>query len=359
MALAYPDHTLSDIEALVTISSLSALITILLNERIIKRLGLKSTIISGLLLGMFSGIFPFFTSNYFIFVLSRFILGLGIGLFSPHALSLISLFYKGDERTVLLGMQLGITALGNAILLTLSGWLAAINWQFTFIVYLFLGFIAVLIWKYVPNVKIKYSSKKTMKHSISKPIKKLLILNFFTFLIIWGVQLKIPSYLMENGITSSKNAGIVLGSMNIAGMFSGLVFGFSYKKLKDFLLPLGFIGAAISVLGIVTSQSWGDILFFSVVFNFVYSFTGPYLTLKINLRTTESQLTMVNSMIITTTILSSFAAPFFWNSVTSLVDKNVTAQVSMIMMMISLLVIGGYLISFYVSKPKKFSEGCE
>lgn len=346
IAIAYPDYSIASIESLVTVSSLSALITIFLNDLIVRKIGLKVTIILGLTIGMFSGIIPFFISNYYLFLFTRIILGMGIGLYSPHAISLITLFYKGEERTTLLGMQMGITALGNAILLVTSGFLADVDWKLTFFIYLFLGIIAVLIWRYVPDKKI-HTQYKDIKKPINVGVKKYILLCFITFLIIWGVQLKIPSYLVEQGISSSERAGIILSTMNIAGMIAGFSFGFCFRKINIYLLPLGFIGAGASVLGMLNSSSYLPIFVFAVLFNFVYSFTGPTIVLKVNQLASEDQLTKVNSMITTTTIISSYAAPFTWNSITSFIDSSENTGAALSIMLISLLAIGALLFLYY------------
>lgn len=356
IASAYPNHSIASIESLITISSLSALITIMLNDQIVRRIGLKSTIILGLIIGMVAGMLPFIISSYSMFLFTRIILGMGIGLYSPHAISLIALFYKGEERTTLLGMQMGISALGNAILLMVSGWLAGINWKWTFFIYLFLGIIAVLIWRYVPNTKNVKSSNKSVKDPVNSDVKKYIFLCFITFLIIWGVQLKIPSYLVERGIPSSEKVGLILSTMNIAGMVAGLSFGYCFRRMNIFLLPLGFIGAGVSVIGIVTSSSWLPIFAFAVLFNFVYSFTGPTIILKVNQLASKNQLTKVNSMIMTTTILSSYAAPFIWNSLSSVIDGNENAQTSLVVMLISLLVIGVLLFLYYWRKNYRIKD---
>ena len=59
--------------------------------------------------------------------------------------------------------------------------------------------------------------------------------------------------------------------VNIAGMLAGLSFGLMYKKFKLFLLPIGFLLAALSVFGMINSYSWMMIFIFAVLFNFVYS----------------------------------------------------------------------------------------
>lgn len=349
---AYPQKSLTSIETLITISSLSALLTILLNEKIVNKIGLKQTILSGLLIGAIAGIMPFFLTSYNLFLVSRVLLGLGIGLYSPHAIALISLFFEGSERNTLLGMQMGIGALGNAILLMLSSSLATISWKYTFLVYLFLLFIFVLILLFVPNKQVFQNKEELVTGNIQSSIIKYLVLCFVTFVIIWGVQLKIPSYLMEQGILDTKKAGLVLSSMNIAGMVAGFSFGILYKRINVFLLPTGFLLAGLSVSGMILSSNWVAIFSFAVLFNFVYSFTGPTIVLQVNQLATKNQLTKVNSWLMMCTILSSYAAPFIWNSFSITSATIGETKFSLILMALSLLIIG-LVLSIYFMKLKK------
>ncbi|MBM7712814.1 MFS transporter [Enterococcus xiangfangensis] len=354
LAVAYPNQSLTSVESLVTISSLSALVTILLNNFIVRKIGIKPTIIAGLFLGAISGILPFFVSNYYLFLCLRIILGIGIGLYSPHAISLISLFYSGRERTKLLGIQMGISALGNAILLFIAGWLASFGWRWTFFVYSSLAVIALLILSKVPNVTIKKAESKKVR-PLNKTVTLYIILCFLTFLIIWGVQLKLPAYLVENSISSSSKSGMLLSLMNIAGMCAGLSFSFFFDRIKRFLLPISYIGAAICVWGILLSANFLFISLFSILFNFIYSFTGPSIILKANSLAEEDQIIKVNSLISSTTILSMYLAPLCWNFFTGLFSREDNVSVTFSLIIASLFFIGVVIFLSYLLKkaPKK------
>lgn len=347
IAAQYPAQSTANIESLVTISGLTSLITILLNDWITQKIGLKHTILIGLISGMFFGIFPFFIANYPFFLLTRICLGLAIGLYAPHGISLISYFYSGQERTVLLGMQMGITALGNAILLFLSGTLTRFGWQFTFFVYLSLGLIALLIFLFVPTISAETSGKDQTNAAFSPRLIHYLLLCFVTFLIIWGIQLKLPTYLAYLGIASSEKAGLLLGVMNIAGMLAGLAFGYLYKYLNSLLLPLGYLGAGLSVVGMLLFHGWGTVFVFGILFNFLYSFTGPTIVLKINQLAKPEQLTKANSLIMTATILSSYAAPFFWNTLTILLHQTEDVFFTYLLVALSLFIVGIILLGYY------------
>lgn len=93
---AFPNIPTTVIEWFVTIANLTALLTLLFNPYLAKKFGVKKVVIFGLILSSLTGLIPTFTDNFWLLLLSRCLLGLGIGLFSPHAISLIAHSYKGD-----------------------------------------------------------------------------------------------------------------------------------------------------------------------------------------------------------------------------------------------------------------------
>lgn len=324
----YSNHSVAQVESLVTIPSLSALFMILLNNRICKVFGVRKTILTGLLLAALAGIIPFFISSFIGVLLSRILLGAGIGFFSPHALSLIPFFYEGEERATLLGFQMGVAALGNALLFFLGGAFTSIYWKNIFLVYLFLLLIYFLVFKTVPEpARIEEEKVQSKSGMINKQVFFLLSLCFFTFLIIWGVQLKIPTLFSERQFGGSGLASTLLAIMNIAGMLAGLSFGRLHQRLKFWILPLGFLGACVAVLLLTFTNQMQIAVFSAIVFNFIYSFTGPYIVLEINTISDSSTLTRVNSLITVAMISSSFIAPLFWNSFANLIGGDTTVNV--------------------------------
>lgn len=348
----YTNHPVSQVESLVTIPSFSALFMILLNDRISKKVGIRKTVLSGLLLSAIAGIFPFFISSFMGIFLSRILFGLGIGLFSPHAISLIPFFYEGKERATLLGFQMGITALGNALLFFLAGILTSGYWKNIFLVYLFLLFICFLVFKTVPEPIKEEEEVQATSGKINKQVFELIILCFFTFLIIWGVQLKIPTLFSERNFGGSGLASTVLAVMNVAGMFAGLVFGKLHQRLKFWVLPLGFLGACVAVLLLSFTHEMYVAIFVAIFFNFIYSFTGPYIVLKINTISDSSVLTRVNSLVTIAMISSSFIAPFFWNSFSNMIGGDTTFNV-LLLAAGMLFIIGVGLICIKFSRKSK------
>ncbi|MCB5221239.1 MFS transporter [Lactiplantibacillus pentosus] len=331
---AFPRVPTTLIEWVVTIANCSALITLLLNPRLTNRWGLRPVVISGLLLSAVMGLIPAFTANFTVIMLSRLGLGLGVGLFSPHAISLLTHSFTGELRARLLGYQTGLSALGNAVLLGLAGLLIGISWHAVFWLYGVLVIIAGLVARFVPEPTSAAPVTTTKPASLPRHQWLLLGLTFITYLLIWGVQLKLPSFFAARHFGNAATINLTLAAMNIGGLLAGLTFGYLHRILHRYTLTLGYAGAAGSVLVLWLAPNATIAIGAAVFFNFIYSYTGPYLVFTSNTGLDASQVNVLSSYLTIATIISAFFAPLVWNGLGQLGPQSLTANVLIWIMLI-------------------------
>ncbi|EOI55461.1 MFS transporter [Enterococcus gilvus] len=329
LTLYFEDYSLGMIESLVTVPSVGAMITIILNNYFSKKLGIKRVLEIGILIAIVAGTLPLFVDYLPIIYASRFVLGLGIGLYSPHAISLIALFYTAQKKSTFLGLQVGITAAGNALFLLLASLIVRYQWQLIYGLYFLLVPVLLMIIKFVPSIENLKESKDRTKKTLSKNILFYLFLCLVTFIIIYGVQLKIPTLFTELSNGNTAIGGTVLSIMNLAGLFAGIAFGQLIKKISNWVFVLGYTGAALMVFVMTFSNVVWLSIVSAILFNFVYSFTGPFIVLKLNSLADSSQVVTVNSMFTLIIIGSQFIAPIIWNTLGSIVN-GATKEILMI-----------------------------
>lgn len=350
----FPTVPTTMIEWVVTIANCSALITLLLNPRLTNRWGLRPVVISGLLISAIMGLIPAITTNFTVIMLSRLGLGLGVGLFSPHAISLLTHSFTGDLRARLLGYQTGLSALGNAILLGLAGILIGLSWHAVFWLYGLLIMIAVSVACLVPEPAEPATTTATNQSTTEKtrlPRRQwtLLGLTFMTYLLIWGVQLKLPSFFSARHFGNAATINLTLAAMNIGGLLAGLTFGYLYRYLHRLTLTLGYAGAAISVLVLWLAPNATVAISAAVFFNFIYSYTGPYLVFTSNTGLDGSQVNVLSSYLTIATIISAFFAPLVWNGLGHFGPQPLTANVLVWIM----LILGSLAIMTGCHQPRK------
>ena len=112
----------------------------------------KHIIMTGITLVGIAGLVPAFASNYWVILASRLVLGAGYGLYNSQAISLISVWYQGHERTSMQGWRSAFEQIGNACTLTISSLLLIYaGWHAAFLVYgLAFAVMAFFAWR-VPN----------------------------------------------------------------------------------------------------------------------------------------------------------------------------------------------------------------
>ena len=108
MAKSFPNEALVNIELVTTVVSIFVTIFVLVSGVIVKWIGQKRTAILGLLIASVSSIIPAIINNFTAILISRAILGIGIGLANPLAISLIGVFFYGDQRAKLMGWRSAI-----------------------------------------------------------------------------------------------------------------------------------------------------------------------------------------------------------------------------------------------------------
>lgn len=301
----------SQSELLGTVPSVTVIIFILLSSYFAKRVGMKKTIILGLLLAGVGGILPAFMANFQIVLISRVILGAGLGLYNSLAVTYISSLYSGDTRATLLGIRNSMEALGQTILIFLAGLLVNITWTASFLVYAVAFPIAFLFAMKVPEIRNEQNdiSKNDVKEKMN-PIVFVLVL-FAILLVMNSIAISVRFASIATEIKGGKfNASNYLALMPILGILAGFIFGPVNKWIGKGTLYLGIIFYIVSNLLIATSN--GNMTFLLMGL-FLSSITGswcfPFIFSNLDKVTTKNTINFATSLIFIGCNIGNFIAP--------------------------------------------------
>ena len=121
-------YAASQVEMLFSISSFAIMGMLVINPFLDRFLSERSSIILGLSFIAFGGSLPVVGKTYALVVVSRVLLGMGIGLINARAISIISENYQGNERAQMLGFRGSFEVLGN-VFFNSSGRLFSAVWM--------------------------------------------------------------------------------------------------------------------------------------------------------------------------------------------------------------------------------------
>lgn len=228
----------TEAQVLATTPSITVTVFVLLSSFIAAKLGDKNTIILGVTLVGLAGIVPMFTDSYVIILVSRTILGAGLGIFNSLAVSMIAVMYNGKTRAAMLGYRAAAEQVGQAVLTLLAGLLLAFGWRATFLVYLIAFPILFLFIKRVPDTSEmtplqSSKSEKTTVEKITRISPLVLVFTLFAaFLVIdyMAIQLSFP-FMATELKGEGYNTSPILSAMLIAATVGGVTYGWFWRRL--------------------------------------------------------------------------------------------------------------------------------
>ncbi|MCI1136450.1 MFS transporter [Enterococcus gallinarum] len=301
----------SQSELLGTAPSITVILFILLSSYFAKRIGMKKTIILGLLLAGIGGIIPVFTATFQTVLISRVILGVGLGLYNSLAVTYISSLYSGNTRATLLGIRNSMEALGQTILIFLAGVLVNINWTASFLVYAIAFPVALLFALKVPEIRDENSDipENHVKEKMNPMVFALVLFAILLVMNSIAISVRFASIATEiKGVNF--NASNYLALMPILGILAGFMFGSINKWIGKGTLYLGIIFFIISNLLIAVSN--GNMTFLLTGL-FLSSITGswcfPFIFSNLDKVTTKNTINFATSLIFIGCNIGNFIAP--------------------------------------------------
>ncbi|NVD96338.1 MFS transporter [Enterococcus faecium] len=301
----------SQSELLGTAPSITVILFILLFSYFAKRIGMKKTIILGLLLAGIGGIIPVFTATFQTVLISRVILGAGLGVYNSLAVTYISSLYSGNTRATLLGIRNSMEALGQTILIFLAGVLVNINWTASFLVYAIAFPVALLFALKVPEIRDENSDipENHVKEKMNPMVFALVLFAILLVMNSIAISVRFASIATEiKGVNF--NASNYLALMPILGILAGFMFGPINKWIGKGTLYLGIIFFIISNLLIAVSN--GNMTFLLTGL-FLSSITGswcfPFIFSNLDKVTTKNTINFATSLIFIGCNIGNFIAP--------------------------------------------------
>ena len=265
-----PNIGLASVESLATIPAMMITIFVLLSNGVIKLIGKKNTVLLGLILIFIFGIVPAFTTNFKVVLISRLLLGAGIGLFNSLSISMISDFFDEEHRGTMIGLRTAFLNIGKALTTFISGYLLIYGIQYTFLVYALALPIFIIFLLFVPNTENVNNKKVSIKFH-----KETIVLTLLTFLVgisYMGATIKIPTLLAEKYHYQPDVARNLLTILALSGILSGVIFGILVKRFKNLTLP---IMLSFMTVGSVLFALTNNIIIFYIAAIFIgISFVG-------------------------------------------------------------------------------------
>lgn len=312
---AFPGVSQSGVETLSTIPNFGIMVGLFVSPFLIRALGQKLTILIGLVITLLAGTFPMYAVAFTPILISRFLLGAGIGLFNSLAVSLIPQFYVDDEeeRASMLGFQNVMSSIGAAVSSFLVSYLVTISWHAAFVIYFLVIPSLILFTLFVPlkreTTQFGNQNGNKQKQSINGKVILIAILMFFIFMLYLPMSYKLPTMIVENGIGTTSTAAMVAGFSTLVGIPIGVTFGFFFKKLRDKIFPLGFFLVTLGFLLTAFSQNLVILLLSMVITGIGFGFAVPCMYNWLGWAAPQNSVNLATTLVLVMVNVGCFVSP--------------------------------------------------
>ena len=232
------------IQFVVSMPALFIILTNLCFPMLCRVMRTRTIALCGLLLYVVAGSGAFFADNIVVLLVLRALLGVSVGMIMPLSTGLLAYYFPPEEQARLMGLAAAMNQMGGVVATFLAGMLAAVSWNYAFLVYL-LGLIAVvLVMLFLPNESLMKKDPTTLN---SKPSTLNLLKRFhpsvvgmFLVMILFFIY---PTNfaLTASGVLSVTGITLVMMGLDVVAFLVGLVFG---AMMKRFAAQMALIGIA-------------------------------------------------------------------------------------------------------------------
>lgn len=218
---------------------------------------------------MIAGCYPFFLTEitvYWPIILSRVLVGIGTGLLFPIAGALVMYYFEGKKRAIMLGVSVVVQYVFAMTYTQVSGILASIAWNYTFLTYLISVIPLVLIIAGLKESKheIAESERKEKeqyagigKKKIDNRIWIFVVLGFMVANLVISINFLSSLIVEQRGIGNAAAAGTMGTFFNAGCLCAGLLYGMIVNKIGKWAMPLF---AAIGAIGSIWAYFTGSVV---------------------------------------------------------------------------------------------------
>lgn len=295
-------------EFVITLSSIATIISIALSESITRLIGMKKCVQLGTILVFISGIIPIIHTSYQTILLSRIILGFGIGLFNGHSANYISALFEGEKAAFLHGMRSSMEYIGQMALLLIAGFLIKIKWPLAFLCYTFSIFVFLFFSKYVEDIR---PEERKGRFFINKQVIFYIFFAGVMIMNITSLSIRFPTIAtLQKGMDANINAYMII--IPLSGMAASFAFGYINRALGEKTILFALLNY---ILANMVVAFWGSNMYVFMAAMLISAASGsiafPYIFAEAMRFARGSQNRIINNLIFIGCNIGGFISPAF------------------------------------------------
>ncbi len=358
MMKAYLGANQTIVQSVVTLPTLVSVPVSLIIGANADKIGKKRAILIGCIIALMAGLIPVFidVSLTQLLIASAFI-GVGLGFIIPTSTGLITDFFEGPEQMDLMGKQSAFVNMGGMLLSILGGIFALSNWHNTYLIFIYIVPIFILVLFLIPRDK---KQKLHTDHGLNKKAKlSKEVFIMCAIIIVFGISFGVVNtnnaiLVMEKELGTAATAGFAASMMTGIGIVCGLLYGKIAGFLKNLILPIALLCAALGTFIIGSANSPVVLYIGSILSGAGLSLTMPTSLFRVSQSVDQASATLSMSIFLACSSTSLFISPLIFNPI-SIAFNNNFAQFRFFMASVCLIILT-VLAFFHVTNTKSIKN---
>lgn len=320
---AFPDAAPETIKLISTIPSLMMVFFSLVAGKLTEHISIKKVITISMILIFIGGIPSAFVGNLPFIIAMRVVFGAGYGMVFPMASAVIADLFVGDQANRLMGFKSAVGAAAGVIFQMLGGVLAAYNWRWSFLGFLLVIPIAVLVWFKLPDTGVKRVEKQSENEAVSG--KKLttmtwvfslccFLFNIFQFSFMTNVSMVMSA----DNIGTTAESSLVLSIFSGASFVIGLLYGSVAKATRKYTASIAVLIVGLAFVIMIVASSYPMFIIASIIFGIGFGMFNPAITMAVAGSAAQPQFSALAISVYTCgTGIGQFVSPYILKAIRS------------------------------------------
>lgn len=361
MYKAFPGVSTAGVQMLSTVPNFGIVLGLVVSPFLVHAIHQKPTILLGLVITLVAGTFPMYASAYTPILISRFLIGFGIGLFNSLAYSLIPEFYGGDEERLatMVGFQNVMGSVGGAVASFLVSYLVTISWHAAFAIYFLVIPSLIMFILFVPlkdqDAKLAQSAdqaKPKEKQTINGKVVLIAGLMFVIYVFYMPMSYELPSLIVSGKFGTASTAAIVAGFSTLISIPIGAAFGYFFKKMHDTVFPVSFILVTLGFLIISFATNLVVLYVGVIVLGFGFGMANPYMYNWLDWSAPQNSVNLATTIVLVLVNIGCAVSPTVVDTIANLINLGSPRGI-MILSTIAFAIISVYACIHYLNVHKQ------
>lgn len=255
----------------------------------IDRFGARNALIAGLVLYGLLGALGAAIPSVFLLLLDRFLLGGATALVMAGGTTLISDFFEGHARLVMLARQGMAIELGGVVFLSLGGVLAELGWRLPFLLYLLAWAFVLLVLRFVPETGSAEQSSTGREGANLTGMADILLAATCAMALFFTAFITLPAELSAQGF-SEAHTGYYLAFISLIAVLAAALMPAIQKRLGSRpMFLLAFASFAIGHLVFSFHPPFAGLVIAAIFMGTGFGFSIPLANHEIVERSRQNQ----------------------------------------------------------------------